>query len=191
MLMMLSEKSVQADLKLSAAQSKKATTAMTRQMMSIKSTFNLAADRRVQKMEEITKACDRAAEELLNAEQRKRLRQIALQVQGSRAFANVEVIKDLKLTEEQQAKIKNINDGIAKQIGELFQGQKFAPQVMQNRMKDIDKRASGEARKLLTSEQSSAWDEMTGAPFHGEIRMMPPLGFGPPPGFGPPGVPRQ
>jgi hypothetical protein len=188
-LMMLSDKSVQTDLKLSAAQNKKVNAAMTKQMMSMKSTFNLAPDQRAQKMQEITKAGDQAADELLNAEQKKRMQQISLQVQGSRAFSNAEVVKDLKLTEEQQAKIKTINDGIGKQMGELFQGKKLAPQAFQKKMKEIEKNANDQATKLLTSEQSSMWNEMTGTPFRGEIRMMPPMGFGPPPGFGPPGFP--
>ena len=53
----------------------------------------------------------------------------------------------------------------------------------------IQKNADDQAKKLLTSEQASLWNEMMGTRFAGEIRMMPPMGFGPPPGFGPPGFP--
>lgn len=188
-LMMLSEKSVQTDLKLSAVQNKKVNAALTKQMTSMKMTFNLTPDQRMQMMQEISKAGAQAAEELLTTEQKKRIKEISLQMQGSRAFAEAEVVKDLNLTEEQQTKIKTINDGIGKQMGDLFQGKKLAPQVFQKKIKEIEKTANDQSKKLLTSEQSSMWNSMTGTPFRGEIRMMPPMGFGPPPGFGPPGFP--
>jgi len=84
-LMMLSEKSVQTDLKLSAAQIQKVNTALTKQMTAMKSTFNMAADQRAQKMQETIKNADQAADDLLNTEQKKRIKQISLQVQGSQA----------------------------------------------------------------------------------------------------------
>jgi hypothetical protein len=188
-LMLLGEKSVQTDMKLTAAQNKKVNAAMTKQMMSMKSTFNLAPDQRDQKMKDIMKTGDQAADEILTTEQKKRIKQIGLQVQGSQVFTNADVVKDLSLTDEQQTKIKMINEGIGKQMGDLFQGKKLAPQAFQKKMAEIKKNADDQAKKLLTSEQASLWNEMTGTPFRGEIRMMPPMGFGPPPGFGPPGFP--
>ena len=99
-LMLLGEKSVQTDLKLTATQNKKVNAAMTKQMMSMKSTFNLAPDQRDQKMKDIMKTGDQAADEILTTEQKKRIKQIALQVQGSQAFTTTDVIKDLSLTDE-------------------------------------------------------------------------------------------
>jgi Spy/CpxP family protein refolding chaperone len=190
-LMLLTEKSVQTDLKLTAAQIKKVSAAINKLQTAMKSTFNVAPDQREQKMKDIMKTADQAADEILTTEQKQRIKQISLQLQGSQAFANADVVKDLSLTEEQQAKIKTINDGIGKQMGDLFQGKKLPPQTMHKKVTDIKKSADADARKLLTSEQASMWNEMTGMPFRGEIRMMPPMGFGPPPGFGPPGFPKQ
>jgi Spy/CpxP family protein refolding chaperone len=184
-LMLLSEKSVQTDLKLTAAQNKKVNAAMTKQMMTMKTTFNLAPEQRDKKMQEIVKTSDQAADELLTADQKKRVKQISLQVQGGQAFTNPDVVKDLDLTDEQQTKIKAIHDGIGKQMGEMFKGKKLPPQAFQQKMTEIKKTADADARKVLTSEQASTWSEMTGTPFRGEIRMMPPMGFGPPPGFPP------
>jgi hypothetical protein len=190
LLMLLGEKSVQTDLKLTAAQNKKVNAAMTKQMMSMKSTFNLAPDQRDQKMKDIMKTGDQAADEILTTEQKTRIKQIGLQIQGSQVFTNADVVKDLSLTDEQQTKIKTINEEIGKQMGTLFQGKKLAPQAFQKKVAEIKKNADDQAKKLLTSDQASLWNEMIGSPFRGEIRMMPPMGFGPPgggpQGFGPP-----
>ncbi len=184
-LMMLSEKSVQTDLKLTAAQNKKVNAAMTKQNQSMQSTFNLKPDQRLQKMQEIMQGSDKAADEILTADQKKRIKQISLQVQGSQAFTSAEVVSELKLSEEQQSKIKAIQENIGKQMGEMFQGKKLTPQAFEKKMAEIKKNSADQARNMLTSEQASTWSEMTGAPFRGEVRMMPPMGFGPPPGFPP------
>lgn len=189
LLMLLGEKSVQTDLKLTAAQNKKVSAAVNKQQIAMKAMFNIAPDQREQKMKELMKTGDQAADEILTTEQKTRVKQITLQVQGAQAFASADVVQELKLTDEQQDKIKAINDGVGKQMGEMFQGKKLAPQAFQKKMTEIKKKADEQARKLLTSEQASTWNEMTGTPFRGEVRMMPPMGFGPPPGGPPPGFP--
>src|SRR5260370_18968053 len=172
--MLLGEKSVQADLKLTAAQNKKVNAAMTKQMMSMKTTFNLAPDQRDQKMKEIMKAADQAADEILTTEQKTRIKQIGLQVQGSQVVTNADVVKDLGVTDEQQTKIKAINEGIGKQMTDRFQGKKLAPQAFQKKMPEIKKNAGDQVKKLFTSEQTSRWNEITVTPFRGAILMMPP-----------------
>ena len=56
---------------------------------------------------------------------------------------------------------------------------------MQKKVTQIKKDADEQAQKVLTSEQAWQWSEMIGKQFRGQVRMMPPMGFGSP-GFGPP-----
>ncbi len=186
MLMLLGEKSVQTDLQLTAAQTKKVSAAMNKQQMAMQSTFNLQPNQRMQKVEEIMKSGDQSADDILTTEQKKRIKQISLQLQGSQAFMSADVAKVLNLTDEQQAKIKEIQNKISKQMDELFRGKKLAPQAFEKKMMEFNKTAYDQAKQLLTSEQTSTWNEMTGAVFRGQVRMMPPMGFSPLPGFGPP-----
>jgi hypothetical protein len=183
--MLLNEKSVQTDLKLSTDQTKKLSAESAKQQKAMQATFKLQPEQRMQKMQETMKASDEAAEKLLTDTQKKRLKQIALQVQGSQAFANADVAKELKLTDDQQEKIKTVNESVGKQMAGLFQGKKLTPQAFEKQVTEFKKKANDQAKQVLTSEQTTTWSEMTGPVFRGQVRMMPSMGFGPP-GFGPP-----
>jgi len=125
------------------------------------------------KFEEFRKKVDEESKKLLagvlKPEQEKRLRQIQMQREGAQAFANSEVESMLKLTVEQKDKIKTINDDARKEIEEAFQGGR-GPEAFQ-KMQTIRKESLENATAVLTDDQKKTWKEMTGEPFHFEMRQ--------------------
>lgn len=63
--------------------------------------------------EEVTKVVT----DTLTDDQKARLKQIEVQRMGLRAFTNADVVKELALTDDQKAKIKTITDDLAKELG--------------------------------------------------------------------------
>ena len=102
-------------------------------------------------------------EKILKPEQMTRLRQIARQQGGPAAYLSPENAKDLKLTDEQKTKLKDINDELQKDTMALFQGG-FSAETRE-KMQMLNKEASEKAAGVLTDEQKAKWKELTGEPF--------------------------
>ena len=144
----------------------------------------LSAEERRQRFVELARANDAAVKEVLSADQLARLRQIALQVDGPRAFSDPDVASLLKLTPEQKEQMRAI------EAEALFRwpdggrgGGGGGPPGAQRREREQAWWAASE--KVLTAldaEQKRQWRKMTGEPIHGPGLPFPP----PPRRFGPP-----
>ena len=119
---LLQQKSVQDELKVSTQQLDEVTAAMEKQRDSVGDLGDLSREERQQKFAEMRKANQEALAKILDADQLKRLNQIALQQRGPRAFADPEVASALSLTGEQKQQIETIQDDARSQMQELFQG---------------------------------------------------------------------
>lgn len=111
----------------------------------------------------------KAIESILTADQKKRAKEIQLQADGVRAFADEEVAAQLNLNETQKSKIKGIGEDYRKDAGELFgRGGGFdrekAAENAKKREK-LSKAAMADIEDVLTDEQRSKWKTMIGAPF--------------------------
>jgi Spy/CpxP family protein refolding chaperone len=107
---------------------------------------------------------DKAIAGVLDAKQMARLKQIELQLQGARAFANSEVQKKLNLSDEQKGKLKDITEEHGRKMRELFQpGGDF--QETQKKMATLNKETMEKVNGLLSADQKKTWKEMTGEPF--------------------------
>jgi hypothetical protein len=174
LLTLLGETSVQSDLKTTPAQNKQIAYATAKMQADMKSTFGLPLAKAGQKRAELQKSSDDSIAKTLTAAQKKRVKEITLQLQASLAFGDDDVAKALKLSDEQRQKIMAVNDGIGKQLSALFQGKRLPPQEHQKKVAEIKTSVLAEAMKILTSEQSSQWQTMIGSPFRGEVRLQPP-----------------
>ena len=128
----------------------------------------------------------KAIEGILTADQKMRVKQIQLQADGVRAFADEEVASQLNLNETQKNKIKGIGEDYRKDVGELFGrrgggfDQEKAAENAKKREK-LSKAAMADIEDVLTDEQRSKWKTMVGAPFDtSKLRT----GFGGRGGFG-------
>jgi Spy/CpxP family protein refolding chaperone len=121
---------------------------------------------------EAAKAAETFVKETLTPDQRHRFQQIRYQVMGVAAFNDEEVQKELKLTDEQKTKFKDLAEAQAKARAELFQGGRPAAgagQELAQKQQAMAKEYGEKAQGILTEDQKKAWKDLTGAPF--ELRQ--------------------
>ena len=133
-------------------------------------------------IEKIQAAQKKAVGEVLNADQQKRMTQLELQQQGTRAFGRKEVVEALKITDEQKDQLQKIQEAAGQAMREAMQGIDFQNMTDEDRTKmrttmETNQKATTEkSMGVLTEDQKKKWKEMTGEPF-----KFPPMGPG---GFG-------
>jgi serine/threonine protein kinase len=143
-------------------------------MESFKDFHRLTPDERRQRFLDVARASEAAATAVLTSQELKRLRQIALQVQGPYAFQDAEVITALKLTAEQRQRIRAIETDM------FFVGPPGPRKPPDQPLPSPTDRIQA----VLTEEQQRRWKELTGEPIKGWKLM-----FRSPPGPSP-GPPR-
>ena len=170
---LLSNKSVQKELKLTDEQVTKATAASTEQMEKNREKFaelrDLDPSERQEKMQsmmkEITSESKKVTDEILKPEQAKRFAQIELQAQGFQAYMSPEVQSKLKMTDDQKDKIKDMQEESMQKMADIrdeFQDDRAG---MMKKMTEMRDGMAKKATELLTDEQKATWKDMTGAPF--------------------------
>jgi len=182
--MLLSNASVQQELKLDATQIEKAKEVadkarekFTAQRDTLQS---LQGDERFKKMQEINKEVNEEVNKsvgaFLSKDQIHRLHQIQHQVQGAQAFADEHVQSKLKLTDTQKSDIHEIVQASNTEMRELFQNMQSDPEGTRAKIAEHRKATLAKVEGKLTDEQKTTWKEMLGAPF--EIKFEPRPGGG-------------
>jgi Spy/CpxP family protein refolding chaperone len=128
-------------------------------MLSVQKELKLTDDQ-VKKVDE---AFAKAMGGVLDADQLKRLSQIQLQLHGSKVFFDPKIQTALKITAEQEAKIKTILDESAKEVKELLKEMK--PNDTMRKVNVLKKEADEKINNVLTDGQKKEWQEMVGAAF--------------------------
>lgn len=119
-------------------------------------------------MEKFQAEVTKKAHAVLNDQQRKRLKEIEVQLQGNRAILNPEIQKDLGLTDAQKAKIKSLQDNLNAANQALMQDVRdglIDMQSVRERMENNNKVLDTELGKVLTEEQAAKLKAMAGKPF--------------------------
>lgn len=130
----------------------------------------------------IPEALMKALAEVLDPDQMKRLKQIDLQVKGSKAFADPMVQTSLNMNAEQKESIKEILAATDKELGDLAKdmqreiksGNFTAIEGMREKMKVLTKETSERCSSVLTSDQRRMWQEMIGDEFRLETPTFDP-----------------
>ena len=142
------------------------------------------------KMQELTKERTALTEEVkkvtddvLTSDQKKRFKQIKVQAMGVRAFSDADIVKELKITDDEKKAIKEIADAAAKETTDLAKelgvpapggGRPMpnatppdAAKVEEFTKKNTANRAVslGKVVKILDADQQKQWKEMTGEKF--------------------------
>jgi Spy/CpxP family protein refolding chaperone len=189
MLMLLQNEQVQKDIELVADQKEKLQklAAATRETMQSKmgDTEKLSREERMTKMMEVGKELQTEAQKkiegILLPHQLERIKQIQLQsmlaTMPGAALASPEVVKDLGLTDDQQAKVKALNEEARKAMADMFSG---------GRPSDADREKMDKARKerdakfmdILTAEQKEKLEKMKGPKFDTSVLRQGPGGPG-------------
>jgi hypothetical protein len=124
-------------------------------------------------MAELNKDAYKEIGSVLKEEQVKRLKQIEVQVAGTRAFALPNVKEALKINEEQAEKIQDISRSSFKEIAELreeFGLKGFGgPQLEPDKQKEYDKKMAGITKDVMdkimatmSDEQKKTYKDLTG-----------------------------
>jgi len=119
----------------------------------------------------------KAAEDIMKADQFKRFKQISYQVEGPSAFTEEDVVKELKLTDDQKSAAKDSIADMQKQVKDIFGGKPPDPKEMETimkKIKDIRETATDKVVSKLTDDQKKKWKEMTGEKF--DLKMQIPGG---------------
>lgn len=118
------------------------------------------------KAEEATKGVEEKVAGILDAKQVARLKELQLQREGAAALARAEVIKKLDLTEEQQAKIKKIQED-ARPKGNLFDPNQSNEdrQAAFKKMREQMEKAQKDSLAVLSDDQMLEWTNMCGKTF--------------------------
>ena len=130
----------------------------------------------------------KAFEDSLTPEQFKRLKGIVLQQAGVQALNDKLLQKELKMSDEQLAKLKTIGEDSGKKFRELFSGD-VDRETIGEKMQEIRKESEKQMMGVLTEEQAAQLEKLMGEDFKippAELRG-PGRGFGGPGGAGPGG----
>lgn len=171
--MLLSNKGVQKELKLSEEQIGKADAFTKEQGEKMREKFqglqDLDQGERREKMQAImkesTETTNKFLKDTLSADQAKRFQQISLQQRGYTAFTDTEIQSKLKFSDEQKDKVKQINEDAMKAMQDARQEAGNDFQAMREKMTELRKETMSKVNGVLTDDQKKTWKEMTGEPF--------------------------
>jgi Spy/CpxP family protein refolding chaperone len=178
--MLLSNKSVQGEIKATSEQVEKLNALgeklSTKQREEGAKIRELDPAERMPKQQELTRTImadvKSGITDILKPEQVKRFEQLQLQQAGVMAFGMPRVQEGLKLTDEQKTKIRDLNQEFQPKITEAMQGFRDNREAAMKKLAEIRKEQSEKAMAVLTAEQRTSYKDMTGEPF--EIKMEPP-----------------
>jgi hypothetical protein len=112
------------------------------------------------------------AEQILKPDQIKRLKQISRQQNVLASLTDDDVVKELKIEDEQKTKLKKISHDLQEDLGELQRaaggggmgGFRVSPETRE-KMTALRKEATEKGVNVLTAEQKEKWKGLTGEPF--------------------------
>ena len=169
LLMLLQNEQVQKEIELVADQKEKVT-ALNKETQDARAAAradmaNLSQEERQAKMKEAAEKTEKKVEGILNPKQLKRMEQIQLQVQGGVALSNPKVVKALALTDDQQAKIKTINDDSRKAMADMRSGGGPPSDEDRAKMQKSMKETETKLMDVLTADQKGKLEKMKGEKF--------------------------
>lgn len=117
------------------------------------------------KNEEAMKSIRGKINEVLLPDQRERLKELAIQAQGTGALFNSDTAEALKLTDDQKKKLETIREESATKMRELFsggRGQGGPNEEARTKMAEIRKESGDKSLAVLTTEQAAQFEKMKG-----------------------------
>lgn len=176
-LMLLQRQDVQEDLQLTAEQKAKLSDLQKKQRESMRGfrpdPDSDPEDMRAQ-MEKRRKEEDAKTNAILTTDQQKRIKEIAVQLQGNAAILNPDIQKELGITEDQKSAIEAALQSQRDQMEDLReQGRDGGPETMMASMKKVQESLNTELGKILTTEQAAKLKALGGKAFK---RKDPPAG---------------
>jgi len=178
--MLLTNASVQTELKLSDEQKTKFKDFADKQSAKMREMFadgGFDRERMQEVMKESAEAAEKVVKDTLNKDQMKRFSEIKFQQAGVAAFNDKDVQDALKLKDEQKEKIKGINEDMAADLRELMQSMRGGGgggnfQELNEKRKALQTEAMEKAQGVLSGDQKTKFKEILGKPFEMKVEDM-------------------
>jgi hypothetical protein len=164
-LLLLRQKSVQAELKLGPEFAKLIIDFTGKEAAEYLEALKSKGEDAKKKIEALEERNKKFIADNLNAKQRKRLDEITLQVTGLTQLQRPDVAKLLNLTDQQQSKFKDLQKEARKRLEEIIEKKEGRNEKLATLRKDI----AGKIGAILTDEQRAKVRELVGEPFTGEL----------------------
>ncbi len=143
-----------------------------------------AREKMAESMKKVNEKFQPKLDEILDATQRDRLKQISLQASGSQAYQNAEVIAALKISKDQQEKLAAVSKEHGDKTRELFGQGGGGGEDARTKLRELSESRDKALSEVLTAEQREQFTKMKGKAFDVAALRG---GFSGPPGGGRPG----
>ncbi len=172
-LILVENRDVQKDLKFAEEQSRKLIELSRAYADGVRGLSFVPTD--VEKRKKANEAAVKGLNDLLDAGQAKRLKQLELQQRGAGVFGDLQISKDLAITPPQRAAIITTLQGFNPKWVAIIQGAKGNQQEIQKKLAEVHRDMSANIVKTLTKEQQAKWRDIAGPPFEGSFPSMAPV----------------
>jgi hypothetical protein len=166
-LLLLRQKSVQKELELGDDTTKKIMEFTTKQSDAARKASALEADARKEAFEKLAKENEKFVDDNLTEKQGKRLTQLTIQFSPLAHLLKPEMVKDLKLSDDQVKKLKNVQTDARKALVELIQGKDAKDK--NEKFAKLREETSKKIKDVLNDDQEKKVRELAGPVFEGEI----------------------
>ena len=166
-LLLLRQKSVQKELELTPDTIKKIMDFTHAQSEAAHKTADLSEAARKEAFEKLLKQNDKFLADNLNAKQSKRLDQITMQFSALTQLTKPEMVKELKLSDEQVKKFKDMQTEARKALVDLIDAKDRTGKS--EKLAKLREETRTKILALLTDDQKAKVREKAGPPFAGEI----------------------
>ena len=166
-LLLLRQKSVQKELDLSADVVKKIMDFTSAESAAAGKALELGEAERKEAFAKLARKNAKFLADTLTEKQGKRLNQITMQFTALHQLTKPEMVKELKLSNEQVKKLMDLQTEARKALVELFQSKERAGKT--EKFAKLREETRTKILALLTDEQKAKVREMAGPPFEGEI----------------------
>lgn len=167
---LLRQKSVQDDLKITGEEARKIDEFATQQWKKVRGMKDLSEEEKTRKFEAMARENEKFLHDTLQKDQRHRLHQITMQVAGLLWVLRPHVSAELKLTDDQKQKIRELRKEAHKEAMDILHSKEGAT-LKEEQFREM--RAANRKRlmSILTDEQKAKWKEMAGTPFTGKLHF--------------------
>lgn len=169
--MLLRQQSVQDELKITEAQSRKIHAFADKQWKKAQGLRNSSEAEQDRAFEAMAKANQDFLKNTLMPQQQKRLNEIAMQVAGLLWVIRSDVADALNLTDDQKQKIRELHREAHKEAQEALRSNNEG--VEDAKFREMRQSNRKRLMSVLTDEQKTKWREMAGAPFRGQLHFGP------------------
>jgi Spy/CpxP family protein refolding chaperone len=183
---LLQQKSVEQELKLTPDQVQRAQDVGEKQLKQLQGIRSLPREEAAQKLVEAHQTADKELQTVLSPEQFARLRQIGLQQMGPMTLGRPDVADAVGLTPEQRQKIRELHEQLIQSAMKGMQSDATGRAKLREirakisglqdtiaRVKAEKKETEAKVLELLTDEQKAKWASEQGPRFEGELSLGP------------------